>query len=446
MIGLVIQVAAAAPLSPTVYGASNWVGWASTAWQYYQPGVGVNLESGLLRANLSWNCSTDWDLGSYIYATIFARSLNLIGEGSGSGDLQFGDRINKILVFLQNRPLYGLIPFRAYDWSTGTLCALSSSNTVSDAADQGRLLSALHALTRFRPSYLSQVESVIARSQGAYPALSIVLGTDYYGYLAAEGFASLVGYDELNVFNALDNYTGPFISVYGQNLPQLKTGAEPLLLVILEGDLEVHPPGARFLDFANRVYMAQAGRYSATGMLTAWTEGGYHNPDYVYEWVVVNSGSWKTWLLTDSTAATIYNVQPLAYSKVALAYMAVYGENGYTLALVNAAKQLGSLKGFGEATFESGASAIGLWGSRSEGFYSDKTNEMVLAAAAYAVAHPPSQITLTTSANSTAVSSSNMITTTSTAIPENLNLVTLTAAVAFALLTSRQRKGIKAKT
>ena len=351
------------------------------------------------------------------------------------------------MVFLQNRPLYGLTPYREYDWSTGTLCALSSSNTVSDATDQGRLLSALDALTRFRPSYLSQVESVIARSQGAYSALSVLLGTDYYGYLAAEGFASLVGYNESKVFNALDNYTGPFTSVYGQNLPQLSTSAEPLLLVILEGDLEVHPPSARFLDFANRVYMAQADRYATTGLLTAWTEGGYHNPDYIYEWVVVNFGGWKTWLLTDSTATTIYNVQPLAYSKVAFAYMATYGENGYTLALVNAAKPLGSLRGFGEATFESGASAIGLWGSSSGGFYSDKTNEMVLAAAAYAIAHPPSQITLTTSANSTTVSSSKMnTTTTSTTIPENLNLVTLTAAVAFALLTSRQRKEIRVKT
>ena len=93
--------------SPQVYSSSDWLNWAGTAWQYYQPGVGVNSATGLQRANLAWPCSTDWDFGGYIYAVIFARRLDLISDGSGSRDWQFNDRVNRLLDWLQTRPLNG---------------------------------------------------------------------------------------------------------------------------------------------------------------------------------------------------------------------------------------------------------------------------------------------------------------------------------------------------
>jgi hypothetical protein len=409
------------------YSASDWLNWAHTAWEYYQPGVNVNPTTGLHRATASWPCFTDWDIGSYIYAIIFARRLNLISDGTGSGDWQFADRINKILAFLQNRPLSGSRAYMAYDWSTGTACS-DTGSALSDTADQGRMLAALHALIVFSPSYSSQVASIYARSQPAYVVLSTQLGTDYYDYLIAEGYAAF-GYDETRVFNAIDNYNGPYITLYGQQLPQMKTTAEPLNHVILEAEYAVHPPSPTFLDFARRVSLAQSQRFSSTGLLTAWTEGSYRNPDYVYEWIIVNTGSWQTWILADATASTIYNAQPIAYTKVAFSYLAFYGENSYTLALVNAVKSLTNpTNGFGEGTFEDGKSAITLWGSDTGSFYTDKTNYFVLAAAVYAISRIATTSTTTSTMGSATISTTSSTTSTSSQASTSSSTSTYTSS------------------
>ena len=237
-------------LSPLVYGLSDWQSWASTAWQYYQPGVGVNPTTGLHRANLAWGCFSDWDLGSYIYATIYARKLNLISDGSGSGDWQFNDRISKILNFLQNRPLAsGNYPYHQYTWdgSNGQICPGFSSAT--DSADAGRLLAALYALKNFRSSYTGTVDAIYARSESAYDAMAPSGASSYYDYLKAEGFAAW-GYSVS--FNGIDSYSGGFTSIYGQSIPSISTltsvgtVTEPIIHVLLEADTLVHQPSSAF--------------------------------------------------------------------------------------------------------------------------------------------------------------------------------------------------------
>ena len=106
---------------------------------------------GCIEANLAWHCFADWDLGSYIYATIFASKLGLISDGSGSGDWQFKDRINKILNFLMTRPLGANgWPYLAYEWSKlpGAYCS-DFGAALTNVADSGRLLAALYALKNF---------------------------------------------------------------------------------------------------------------------------------------------------------------------------------------------------------------------------------------------------------------------------------------------------------
>jgi hypothetical protein len=423
---LVLSVSASQnPLAPATYSTSNWLNWARTAWRYYQPGVGVNSASGLHRATLSWHCFTDWDLGTYIFSIIFARELNLISDGSGNGDWQFTDRINRLLTFLQNRLLSGATSYWAYDWSSGTPCSDTGSR-LTDPADQARLLGALHALTVFRPTYSSQVASIFARSRSAYDTFSSKLGTAYYDYLYAEGYAAF-GYNESRAFNAIDNYAGLFLNIYGQDLPLMKTGSEPFDLEILEGAYATHPPSSSFLDFANKMSLAQADRFATTNLLTAWSEGAYRNPDYIYEWIIVNTGTWRTWTLANATGS-IVNVPPLAFTKVAFSYLAIYGENPFTLALVDATKQLASPQGFGEGTFENGLSAISVWGSNTDGFYTDKTNEQVLAAATYAISRATSSLTSSSllisatntyspSSGSTAEGTSGSISTLTTSAP-----------------------------
>ena len=383
-------------LKPETYTTSDWKNWATTAWAYYAPGVGVNPTTGLHQANLAWPCFTGWDVAAYIFSIIYARKLGLITDNGG---WQFNDRIQKVLTFLENRPLLPgtTTPFWAYrsDAINPYQSCPGFDSNPTDAADSGLLLGALDALRTFDSAYSTQVNTIFTLSKLTYAQFaSVCNGPSYYGYLYCEGYRAF-GYNA-PVFSDVDNYAGGYVPVYGQSLPEIKTLSEPLVLEIL-----TEHPSATFLDFANRAYLAQMGRWNGgSGPLTAWSEGAYApSPNYIYEWILVKNqttGTWQTWILADAGASTIYNVQPIAYTKVAFSYLAIYGENSYTLALVNAAKQLASSQGFGEGTFENGASAIGLWGSNTGGFYSDKTNEIILAAAAHVVSSTSTSVPLST--------------------------------------------------
>jgi hypothetical protein len=362
----------------SVYAPTDWANWAKTAWNYFQPGVGVNSNTGLDQSTLANPCATDWSEASYIYSVIFARKLNLIGD---TGTWQFNDRISKVLNFLSTRTLSsdGYTPYWAYDWDTTVCPGINGQPT--NPTDSGRLLGALNALRLFSPGYASQINSIYLRSKPAYDHFSTYgFLADYYGYLVAQGYAAW-GYDESKIFNGVNSYSGSYLTVYGQSLPELNTLSEPFNLEILEGT-----PSTAFLDFANRNYLAQKGRWTATGSLTAWSEGVYlPGVYYVYEWVLTTiDGSPQTWVLNldrkGSQLASTY--PPFAYAKVAFSYLAIYGENPYTLALVGAVKNLASSNGFGEAVFENGTSLLpGDFSSVPNQFYDDETNEQVLAAA-----------------------------------------------------------------
>ncbi len=78
-----------------------WMNLAKTAWNYFQPGNGVYYATGLHYADLDYPYFTDWDLGAYIQAIIDADKLGLtspVGWDTNS-------RLNKVLTFLENRPL-----------------------------------------------------------------------------------------------------------------------------------------------------------------------------------------------------------------------------------------------------------------------------------------------------------------------------------------------------
>jgi len=69
------------------------------------------------------------------------------------------------------------------------------------------------------------------------------------------------------------------------------------------------------------------------------------------------------------------------YAKVVFGLTAIFGESTYTSSLLTAASSLASRYGFGEVTFENGTSALSLWQGDDKAFYSDKTNQLIIAAA-----------------------------------------------------------------
>ena len=81
---------------------SYWLNLATNAWNYFQPGFGVDATTGLHGAELTWPYFTDWDLACYIQAVIDADKLGLLGEsGVWGATVRFDD----ILSFLENRTL-----------------------------------------------------------------------------------------------------------------------------------------------------------------------------------------------------------------------------------------------------------------------------------------------------------------------------------------------------
>jgi hypothetical protein len=380
--------------------------WAATAWSYFAPGVGVNPNTGLHFATIQYHCFTDWDVASYIMSIIYAYKLGLI---TASGTWQFNDRITRIMTFLMNRPLMSSdspYDFYSSDAINPYEVCPGYQNTPTGPADTGRLLSALWILESVTSAYDSDVTAIMARAVSTYDefASTCCNGADYYQYLVGEGYQAF-GYQGCNpcgVFSAVDSYAGSYTNVDGQNLPDINSLAEPLNLEILLGAYTVQPPSSTFLDFANRVYSVQYYNWTQTGDLTAWTEGVYPPPiysgAYIYEWVLLHNlvGTqyyWQPWKLTGpgysaqgSSGGPPTNSPVLAFTKTAFSYLAIYGSNAYTDALVNAVSKLASSTGFGEATYQNGQSAESLW-NPTTGFYSDKTQEQVLEAAFYAITH-----------------------------------------------------------
>ncbi len=87
-------------------GAMNsnvWWKVANNAWQYFQPGWGVDPTTGLPRSGGTDSpVFTDWDLGVYIQAVMDANATGVIGNDGPWGS---SARLEKVVSFLENRPL-----------------------------------------------------------------------------------------------------------------------------------------------------------------------------------------------------------------------------------------------------------------------------------------------------------------------------------------------------
>ena len=353
----------------------QWRTHAQVAWKYFSPGIGVHTTTGISRAKLDWDSATDWDTAGYITAIVDAHKLGLL---SYDGSWGFRDRIDKVLRRLETRELgtRGAVPnfpYWAYYWNSS-----DHRPGFTNWSDSGKLLLALDQLRKYDSSFSTRVQSIFSRCKTAYDVLKNELPVNYYGYLVAHSFAAF-GYDMTSVITGFEGWAGPFVNLEGQNLPVMETIAEPMV----HGILDMWFSGV-FCEYSRRAYECQKSYYPR-GKFRAWSEGGYYqlNPrlGYVYEYILTGAG--EAWVIVGGTRLTI---EPLMYSKIAFAYLAIYGENQYTLALYNAAKNLEhSQYGFGEATFENATSAISIWGSNTGGFYSDKTNQIILGAARYAI-------------------------------------------------------------
>lgn len=342
-----------------------WLDYATAAWHYFQPGIGVSPNTGLNYATIDYHYFTDWDLGCYISAIIDAERIGLLKrEGTWGADY----RINKIISFLMTRKLteYGL-PYWFYSSDTGEPVVSKGQGNPSDS---GRLLIALYMLKQYRPEFTDEINKIIARTN--YAKFAEAVSTDgFYAYYLAHGY-SLFGFNTSQVQKALsfiDRIPNmEHVQVYSQSLPITEIIMEPILHTIFE--LETNQ---KFQDWAYKVYKVQEDRYTNTGKLTAFTEGAYDtSPNYIYEWIVHPYG--KVWYITTPTWQPM-NIPPVVYTKTAFSMYAIWPSN-YTKKLIDYVLRTKTDNGFYEGVDENG---------RVIQILTDKTNSLIINAARYAL-------------------------------------------------------------
>jgi hypothetical protein len=309
--------------------ATVWKTVATNAWQYFQPGNGVDRNTGLPKASLTFPYFTDWDLGVYIQAIIDANKTGLVGY---DGDWGSNSRIEKVLTFLETRELNVTTnyPYWFYQASDGKDYNAPSdiSSGAVDKVDTGRLFVALNNLKTFNLNLTSRIDNFVYNKIGNrsdYAALvpgiinSISIDATIYGYYYVNGFASF--FPELadapnRILNNILNSGN--ISTYNISLPKAAISNDPLLCSFFE--LNNNP---KLTALVKQVYLAHEAKCNATGEYVAFSEGNtLSGSGFVYEWVVLPNGD--TWKVINNGESSYSNMKPIIFTKVSMSFLAIY--------------------------------------------------------------------------------------------------------------------------
>jgi hypothetical protein len=132
-----------------------WSGIANNAWKYFQPGVGVDATTGLPQNGVGSGYFTDWETGLYIQAILDMEQMGLLSSGDIWGA---DDRINRVLNFLETRPLMADgLPYIAYNASNGEVV----DETQQVATDEGHLFVALKNLEDTKPVLKARIDNIV---------------------------------------------------------------------------------------------------------------------------------------------------------------------------------------------------------------------------------------------------------------------------------------------
>jgi hypothetical protein len=364
--------------SPAVDSAV-WKSIAANAWAYFQPGIGVDSNTGLPYAGASnFKEFTDWDLGMYIQAVIDAQEIGLI---STDGDWGSNERLEKVMDFLETRPLNEStnFPFWFYDATNGQNYRQLSDKAMTpvDGADTGRLLVALNNLKNYQPDLTSRINYVVYNRTDYTPLLSGINSSDgsnsIYAYYIYNGYAAFWPLQVGNVpSEIMSNIASkPTVTTYGVSLPNIALTCEPLLCSIFE--LKRTDDG--LADLMGQVYLAHEAYYNNTGQFVAFSEGNSRTSQFIYEWVVAPDGS--TWKITNDAKTVYYDINPVIYEKVVLSFLALYNTTySYNLSVYLEKNMPKTINGY-----LSGVDTLG----RVVPDVGSNTNGLILDAALYAI-------------------------------------------------------------
>ncbi len=385
--------------------SSVWKEVAFQAWRYFQPGIGIDPNTGLPGSVSGYPYFTDWDLGVYIQAVIDAYKIGL-NDSDGWTDSK---RFDKVLIFLETRPLNTTTgyPFWFYQSGNGdNFPTQSDLQTVPvDVVDAGRLLVALNNLRVFRPNLASRIDNIVLHGpeNGRTDYASLLpdirdqnTSNSIYAYYFGSGFAAFwpeVSFSTQQMLDNIVNSPPTVVNAGGKvTLPNAELTCEPLLHSIFElGYSPNSSQGKKLLDLSRRVYDAHEEKFNITYQKTeekiyaAYSEGNSGTDVFIYEWVVLPGvGTWKVTTINRQICEP-FNTYPIIYSKVALSFLALYN-TGYAkdtcvyLEKCCNTPTIGWCDGADYKTTIESRNIVNSVGSN--------TNGMILEAASYYIQHP----------------------------------------------------------
>jgi hypothetical protein len=380
--------------SAQTINSTVWMQVAANAWAYFQPGVGVDPDTGLPYAGgTGYTFFTDWDLGVYIQAVIDANKTGLIGTDGAWG---YSARLEKVVSFLEHRELNTTTgyPYWFYDATTG-----KDYNAISDLAagsadvvDTGRLFVALNNLRNFSSTLALRINNIVLNGTenpnggSNYAALvpsikrDSLTSTSIYAYYCWSGFASFWPNDLSNATTTILNniFSAGNVTTYGVSLPKATILGDPLLCSVFE----LNNNDTRLMALARQVYSAHEAYYNANGTYVAFSEGNSVSNGFIYEWVVLPNGD--TWKITASGSGSYLDINPInfiIYNKVAFSFLALYNTTFARNMVVYLEQNLPDpTNGYSDGADNSGnlVSQVG-----------SNTNGLILDAATYAIQKNP---------------------------------------------------------
>ncbi len=358
--------------SASVIDRTTWKAVAAHAWQYFQPEL-VNSVTGLPAAGCGFPYFTDWDLGVYLQAVMDAQTIGVIQkEGKWGAD----NRIEKVVTFLENRPLTNdTLPFWFYQAEDGNPYS-KLANYSGTMTDTGRLLVALQNLKTYNYSLQTRIDNVVKNRMNysfMVTELETLVGSNnLYDYFVSSGFAAFWPekmYVPTSIINNIMSATQ--INVNGGTLPVSKISCEPILLSVF--DLQQANP--KILELSRQVYFAHEGWHNSADRYRAFSEGPTIPGTFAYEWIILPDG--RTWTILDGAGSDL-RIDPIIYSKVAFSFLALYNTQyarDMVVYLENSLPDLGS--GYCDGIHEDGRSKVDITGSN--------TNGLIISAARYAI-------------------------------------------------------------
>jgi len=361
-----------------------WRQVVANAWNYFQPGWGVDPNTGLPRSGGTDSpVFTDWDLGVYIQAVIDANATGVI---SNDGPWGSSARLEMVVSFLETRELNNAsYPYWFYQAKDGRDYHVDSDLATSpvDVVDTGRLFVALSNLEAFNSSLIPRINAIVTGPGNRSDYAALVPGikadsqssTSIYAYYIDCGFESFWPNQLFNATNTILNnmHSAGNVTTYGVSLPLAAILGDPLYCSVFETS-----SNAQLMTLAHQVYLAHEAYYNATGVYRAFSEGASLSYSWTYEWVVLPDN--RTWTILGGQNQP-FNINPIIYTKIAISFLALYNTPfAYNMVVYLERTLPDPVHGYSEGVDESGAQLTGT---------GSNTNGLIIGAARYAIQSNP---------------------------------------------------------